>query len=100
MLVAGLTLGIGIFAVFGAILYRIMSSDTTGGAVAVTWQPGDPVPTLPLSATGLPADARLLSTGADGRRLVLTFAHSGGNSLIFVDADTFKVTGRLDIAGP
>jgi hypothetical protein len=29
---------------------------------------------------------------------VLTFAHEGGNSLIFVDADTLKVTGRLDIA--
>jgi uncharacterized protein (TIGR02246 family) len=35
MLIAGLTLGLGIFAVFAAILYRIVTPDTTASPAAV-----------------------------------------------------------------
>ena len=36
MLIAGLTLGLGIFAVFAAILYRIAASDSTSAAVVAS----------------------------------------------------------------
>jgi hypothetical protein len=98
MLIAGLTLGIGIFAVFAAILYRIVTSDTSGAPAATAYEPGMAVPTLTLGEMGLPEDARLLSTAIDGSRIVLTFPHAGGNSLVFVDADSLAVVGRLEIA--
>ncbi len=97
MLIAGLTLGLGIFAVFAAILYKIVvAGDKT---VPVAWRPGEAVPVLSHADMGLPADARLVSTAVDGGRLVLTYAHSGGDTLIFIDAATLKVTGRLDLSG-
>jgi hypothetical protein len=94
MLIAGLTLGLGIFAVFGAILYKIAA---TGDKPAPLWQPGDPVPTIERAEMGLPPDARLVSTGFDGRRLVLTWEHAQGNTLVFVDPAGLKVTGKLEI---
>jgi hypothetical protein len=94
MLIAGLTLGLGIFAVFGAILYKIVSA---GGKTDAAWWPGDAVPTISKADMGLPADARLVSTAFDRNRLILTWEYSGGNSLVFIDADTLKVLGKLEI---
>lgn len=94
MLIGGLTLGLGIIAVFAAILYRIVTYDTTGKAVA----PDAAVPTLSLSAMGLPADARLVSTALDGNRLALTYeVAGGGNVIVVVDARTGAVVGRTAI---
>ena len=56
MLIAGLTLGLGIFAVFAAILYRIVTYDATSAPVAADSGP------ISLPALGLPADAGLVST--------------------------------------
>ena len=99
MLIAGLTLGVGILAVFGAILYKIAGTSDKA-PLAAAWQQGDAVPTLSRAEMGLPTGARLMSTTSDGRRLILTFEQSGGGtSLVFIDIATLKVTGRLDVAG-
>jgi hypothetical protein len=87
ILIAGLTLGIGMFAVFGAILFKLTAGDRApaiGDAVRV--------------ATGtIPAGARLVSTAVDGNRILLTYEHEGSTTLIEVDARSLAVTGRLDL---
>ena len=98
MLIAGLTLGLGIIVVFAAILYRITAA-TDREAVLVAWRPGDAIPTLSRADMGLPTGARLVFAASDGRRLILTYEYPGGSALIFVDAATLKVTGRLNLAG-
>jgi hypothetical protein len=100
MLIAGLTLGLGVLVVFAAIVYRIAGSGDKA-ALAPAWQPGEAVPTLALADIGLQRGARLVSTASDGRRLILTYERAaGGTSLVFVDLATLKVTGRLDLTGP
>lgn len=90
MLVAGLTLGLGILAVFAAMLYRINTSDTTakpmaaGAAVAVD-----------LAASGLPAEAKLVSTALDRDRMALTYETAAGNEVLIVDVRSAVVIGRL-----
>ncbi len=99
MLIGGLTLGVGLLAVFGAILYKIaVAGDKAPPATA--WQPGEAVPALSAAEMGLPAGARLISTASDGRRLILTYEEpAGGHALVFIDLATLKVTGRLDLSG-
>ncbi len=100
MLIAGLTLGLGILVVFAAILYKIAQVGDKAPPAAA-WRPGDAVPTLSRAEMGLPAGAKLTSTASDGRRLILTYERAdSGQSLVFVDLATGKVTGRLDLAGP
>ena len=92
LLIAGLTLGLGILAVFAAILFRTVTAvPTVFPAAAVASG------RLSLADLGLPPDARLLSTAVDGARAVLTYAHSGGNTLIFLDERRLTVIGRLEL---
>jgi hypothetical protein len=84
MLIGGLTLGIGILAVLGAIVYRIT---TAAGKV---------LPAAPMEAK-VPAGARLLSTSIGEGRVVLTYEVGGGTTLIFLDAASLKPLGRLDL---
>lgn len=100
MLIAGLTLGVGIFAVFGAILYRIVTMDAseTPSRAVVALQAGAAVPTLKRSEIGVPEGAALVAAAAEGGRLYLTYAHDGGEAVVVLDALTMTVTGRLDIA--
>ncbi|MBN8996135.1 MAG: hypothetical protein J0H94_12990 [Rhizobiales bacterium] len=84
MLVGGLTLGIGILAVLGAIVYRI---STAGGKA---------LPAAPMEAK-VPAGAKLVSTTAGEGRIVLTYEVGGATTLIFIDAGTLKPLGRLDL---
>lgn len=91
MLIAGLTLGLGILAVLGAMLYRINGLSTTaakpfaaGAAVAVD-----------LAGAGLPADARLVSSTLAGDRLALTYETAAGNEVLIVDVRSAVVVGRL-----
>ena len=65
MLISGLTLGLGLLAVFMAILYRIFTYQSAGAPVPVV--EGAAIPTVTRSALGLPADARLVSTSLDAR---------------------------------
>jgi hypothetical protein len=42
-----------------------------------------------------------MGTAFDGSRLVLTYAHAAGNTLIFVDPRRLAVVGRLELpTGP
>ena len=96
LLIAGLTLGLGILAVFVAVLYRTF---TLVPAIPVV--PAVASARLTPADLGLPPDARLVSSAADGARIVLTYAHSGGNTLIFLDERRLTVIGRLELpAGP
>src|SRR5258708_3246291 len=89
ILISGLTLGLGIFAVLIAIVYRIAPRPTTAA----------PAPTAMVRAAAsiLPAGARLVGTSADGSRIVLTYEHPGGTTLVTVDPRSLAVTGRLDL---
>jgi hypothetical protein len=89
LLIAGLTLGIGILAVFAGIIYRLSTF-------------GDKAPEAPAGAAAVaqatvPAGARLVSSNVAGNRVVLTYEHPGGTTLIFVDARSLAVVGRLDL---
>ena len=96
ILISGLTLGIGIIAVFGAVLYRTFTfAPVVAPATAVVNA------RLSLAEMGLPPDAKLLASASDGARITLTYAHSAGNTLIFLDERRLTVIGRLDLpAGP
>ena len=100
ILISGLTLGLGVFAVFAAILYRIVADDASGARAPAALAPGTSVGRLTLSDLGLAADAKLVSTSVDAGRIVLTYSHSGGNTLVFLDGGTLAVVGRLEIVPP
>ena len=119
MLIAGLTLGVGILAVFLAIIYRITTSNdkppdasvaevvaapTLGrvsGEDAGPSQPGSVPPRtgeamLAVEAT-IPADARLVASTVAGGRIVLTYEHFAGTIVIIVDPETLQIAGKLDL---
>lgn len=89
ILISGLTLGIGIFAVLAAIIYRIYAAPTAA--------PPAPAALARATASILPAGAKLIATSSDGYRIVLTYEHAGGTTLVTVDPRTLAVTGRLDL---
>ncbi len=98
ILIAGLTLGVGLIAVFGAILYRI-------GGVGTTAQTSPPPPAtaehrLTLAEMGLPAGAKLVSTALDGNRAALTYQTDSGTVTVVVDLAAGAVVGRLTVASP
>jgi hypothetical protein len=84
MLIAGLTTGIGIAAVFIAIGYRLFRSE--GSA-----------PVADLTAT-LPRGARIVATGVAGDRLAVTLDIGGAIEIRTYDARTLKPAGRLKFA--
>jgi len=94
MLIAGLTLGIGILAVFGGIVYRL--SLTEPGAPASPPKEGA-VPTVSLSALGLPPDARIVSSALDGDTLALTYADGNGTTVIIFRLPEMAVVSRLRV---
>jgi hypothetical protein len=89
ILISGLTLGVGIFAVLIAIVYRIATLPTAATTA--------PTATIRAAASVLPPGARLVGTNADGGRIVLTYEHPGGTTLVTVDPRSLAVTGRLDL---
>ena len=94
MLIAGLTLGIGILAVFGGIVYRLSLMER--GAPAPL--PKDAaVPTVSLSTLGLAPDARIVSSALDGDRLALTYADGGGTTVIVFHVPQMTVVSRLRV---
>jgi hypothetical protein len=97
MLISGLTLGLGILAVFLAIVYRLVTYEGGGAPVAVV--EGAVIPTVNRSALGLPADARLVSTSLDGNRVALSFEDGSGTTIIVFDMDRMAMVSRLRIAG-
>jgi hypothetical protein len=122
MLIAGLTLGVGILAVFLAIIYRITAADDKAPVAAGAPPPAPaaeaslpPVAIEPpahaeagsvapgtraaavAAEASIPADARLMASTVAGGRIVLTYDHFGGTIVIVVDPDTLQVVGRLDL---
>ncbi|HET7716103.1 MAG TPA: hypothetical protein VFK86_10795 [Bauldia sp.] len=97
MLISGLTLGLGILAVFLAIVYRLVTWESGGTPVATV--EGAAVPTVSPSALGLPADARLVSTSLDGDRVALAYEDSGGSTIVVFDLDRMVVVSRFRVAG-
>ncbi len=91
MLIAGLTLGLGIFAVFAAILYRIVTYDATSAPAVAEGTP------IGLPTLGLPADAGLVSTSLDGNHLALTYETADGTVIIVIDTRSGTVVSRLRI---
>ncbi len=92
MLISLSTLGIGIFAVFAAILYRIVSADSSA-------VPEGAVVRVPAAALSLPADAHLVSTALDGSRVAYSYDVGGTVLTIVVDARSGKVVGRVELGG-
>lgn len=93
MLISGLTLGVGMIAVFAGVAYRVM-----------TIEPGPPVAVAPgaalalgRSALGVAAEARLISTSLDGDRVALTFAEAAGETIVVVDVRSGIVVARLRV---
>lgn len=84
MLIAGLTTGLGIAAVFVAIGYRLFRSEGSAPAADVT-------------AT-LPRGARIVSTGIAGDRLLVTLDVGGATEIRAFDARSLKPAGRLRFA--
>jgi hypothetical protein len=97
MMIAGLTLGLGLFAVFMAILYRIFTYE--GAATPVPVVEGAAVPTVTRTALGLAPDARLVSTSLDGDRIALTFDDPTGSTIVIFDMGRMAVVSRLRVAG-
>lgn len=96
MLISGLTLGLGMFAVFGAILYRLYAhapAPTPPVAIAA----GAAVPTVKRSDLGIPAGATLVSTALDGNRLSLTYADGADMIVVIVELPSATVVGRFVI---
>lgn len=97
MMISGLTLGLGLLAVFMAILYRIFTYE--GSATPVPVVDGAAIPTVTRTALGLPPDARLLSSTLDGERLALTFEDGTGATIIVFDTGRMTVVSRLRVTG-
>lgn len=91
MLIAGLTLGLGIVAVFAAILYRIATHDATSAPAMTTAVP------VNLPALGLPADAGLVSTALDGNHLALTYETVDGTVIVVIDTRSGALVSRVSI---
>ncbi|RXF73702.1 DUF6476 family protein [Hansschlegelia zhihuaiae] len=83
-IVAALTMGVGFLAVMSVIAYRVVKAPPRAAAAAP-------------KVLALPAGAKVLSTTADGGRLLVTI-EAGGRTVVHVfDAGTLAETGRLDI---
>ena len=100
MLIAGLTLGIGLLAVFAAIIYLVATpSDKGRAATPAAGAEGTARVGQAVEATKavLPVRAWLVSTAISGERIVLAYEHSGGTTMFVVDATSMEITGRLDL---
>lgn len=84
MLIAGLTTGLGIAAVFVAIGYRLFRGEGSVAATDLTER--------------LPKGARILSTGVAGDRLVVTLDVAGITEIRTFDIRNLKPSGRLRFA--
>jgi hypothetical protein len=95
MLIAGLTLGLGIFAVFAAILYKIVAAPNRAASPAPPPMSADAA--LRTIAGEVPAGARLVSTALDGDRMAFTYETDAGTLVLVVDLRAGAVVNRLHI---
>lgn len=119
MLIAGLTLGFGILAVFFAIIYRITTTNdrpqlasnaevsaASGGTSVLDGDRGGAEPSPMAAGAGeamviveatIPTDARLVASTVAGGRIVLTYDHFGGTIVMVVNPETLQIVGRLEL---
>jgi hypothetical protein len=98
MMIAGLTLGLGILAVSIAVIYRLViaDDDTPSSTIAEGERlAGD----VAWSEVGLSAGAELISSAIDGDRMALVFNDAGRTVTLLVDTTTMAIVGRLAIGG-
>jgi hypothetical protein len=81
MLIAGLTTGLAIAAVLVAIGYRLFRAEGSVNSSEIT--------------AVLPKNAKIVSTGVAGDRLVVTLDIGGATEIRTFDAHTLKLIGRL-----
>ena len=81
MLIAGLTTGLAIAAVLVAIGYRLFRAEGSVNSSEIT--------------AVLPKNAKIVSTGVAGDRLVVTLDIGGATEIRTFDAHTLKLVGRL-----
>ena len=84
MLIAGLTVSLGIGAVLVVIGYRVFRNEGSVASVDVTAM--------------LPKGARIVSTAASGDRLLVTMDIGGATEIRAFDPRTMKPAGRLRFA--
>jgi hypothetical protein len=84
MLIAGLTVSLGIGAVLFVIGYRVFKNEGSAASAEVTAM--------------LPKSARIVSTAASGDRLLVTIEIGGATEIRSFDAKTLKPAGRLRFA--
>ena len=87
MMISGLTLGVGLIAVFSAIIYRVVKSE-----------PASQVATTPVYASGellVPAGARVISSSKDGDFLSVTLATPQGSEVMVLDLRTLATVNRI-----
>ena len=94
MMIAALTLGLGIFAVFAAIVYRLMSSEPAPPQ-AITADTA--TPTLSRADLGVSAEAELISSSLDGEQVALTYADETGTVVVIFHLPSMSVTGRFRV---
>lgn len=85
MLIGGLTVAIGIGAIFMVIGYRVFRSEGSSSAVMDT-------------TVTLPKGARITATAVSGDRLLLTLDVAGATEIRSFDARTLKPVGTLRFA--
>ena len=96
ILISGLTLGLGMFAVLLAIVYRLATYEPKVRPAVVA---GTAVPTLKRSDLGVPDGARLVGTALDGDRLALSYEVGTGTLVIVLDLASKTMVDRLMVAG-
>lgn len=90
LLIAGLTLGLGLVAVFSAVIYRIVTLEDNPPATAEA----DANVMVDIEGLGLPAAAEVVSTALDGNRMAVTFRAPGEFILVVLDVRDMSVVSR------
>lgn len=84
IVVSGATLGIGILAVIGAVVFRISKAERAAGEA---WR----------STIELPAGAAIVGSQVDGDRLAVTTEGPGGRRIHLYDLPTGRPLGQADL---
>jgi hypothetical protein len=90
-LIGGLTMMLGIGAIFAVIGYRVFKADGSAAPASAA------VATPPDVAAVLPSGARVIGTAAGDGRLVVIIQIDGATELRLFDLDTLAPAGRLSL---
>ncbi|MEJ1160948.1 hypothetical protein [Prosthecomicrobium sp. N25] len=92
LMVGYATLGLGILAVFAAVLYRTSYKNPDPASTALE---------KPLAGSlALPVGGKVVGSSLEGGRLLVTVETPAGATLLVVDLATLRELRRLDLARP